>query len=89
MLAFLQIRIMRHMKKNPITIPNNGVRKVNATIIKMPFDTNAEEPNANQTGPMSPPINACDDEIGSPSLVHIQIHEVAPINALNTTYGSM
>ena len=58
LLAFLQIRIMRHMKKNPITIPNNGVRKVNATIINMPFDTNADEPKANQTGPMSPPIRA-------------------------------
>jgi hypothetical protein len=77
------------MKKNPTIIPNIGVRMVNATIIKMPFDTNADEPNANHTGPMIPPSKACDEEIGNPSFVQIHIHEVAPVRAQNTTYGSM
>lgn len=58
LLAFLKIRIIRHMKKNPAIIPNNGVRMVNATIIKMPFDTKADEPKANHTGPMIPPTRA-------------------------------
>mgnify|MGYP007037226115 CR=1 FL=1 len=43
LLAFLNMRIIRHMKKNPRIIPRIGVRMVNATIIKMPFDTNADE----------------------------------------------
>ena len=36
---------------------------------------------------MMPPINACDDDIGSPNQVQIPIHEVAPTKAQNTTYG--
>ncbi len=73
------------MKKNPTIIPNIGVSMVNATIIKMPFDTKADEPKANHTGPMIPPTRACDEEIGRPSLVQIHIQAVAPIKAQNTT----
>lgn len=52
-----------------------------------PSNTNADEPKLNKTGPMMPPIKACDDDIGRPSHVQIPIHDVAPIKAQNTTYG--
>ena len=52
-----------------------------------PSNTNAEEPKLNKTGPMMPPIKACDDDIGSPNHVQMPIHDVAPIKAQNTTYG--
>lgn len=85
LLAFLKIRIIKHMKKNPRMVPNNGVSIMKAKMTSMPFDTSAADPKVNHTGPMRPPMSACDDDIGNPSLVHIHIQEVAPVKAQNTT----
>jgi hypothetical protein len=89
LLEFLKTRIIRHMKKKPKTAPITGVNIMKAKMTSIPFETKAPEPKANQTGPMSPPIKACDDDIGNPNFVHIHIHEAAPVKAQNTTYGSM
>ena len=68
-------------------MPIIGVRIVNAIIIRMPLLIRADEPNVNRTGPIIPPTRACDDDIGSPIHVHIQIHKDAPASAQKTTYG--
>jgi hypothetical protein len=73
------------MKKKPKTVPINGVNIMKAKMTSMPLDTKAPEPKANHTGPMSPPIKACDEDIGNPNLVQIQIHDAAPVKAHKTT----
>ena len=81
--------MMRHCMKKPNTIPITGVNIMNNNTKKTPSNTSADVPWLNSTGPMMPPINACDDDIGRPNQVHIPIHKAAPTKALNTTYGFM
>ncbi|MPN39084.1 hypothetical protein SDC9_186610 [bioreactor metagenome] len=65
----------------PNIAPINGERTIKRPILSIPVEINAPEPCVNQTGPISPPINAWDTLIGIPNFVQVYTQITDPHKA--------
>ena len=73
--------------KNPNSIPIRGDNTMKKAIFRIPVAKIESLPKTNQTGPIKPPINACETLIGNPKCVQKYTHNTAPINADKIRYG--
>jgi hypothetical protein len=66
-------------------IPSSGDTTMKMTVFSRlaPFTT--LQPALATPAPITPPISACDDEVGSPSHQVVRFHAIAPTSPANTT----
>ena len=64
--------------------PMSGEMKMKSTVLPTPEATREEKPAFATAAPMSPPINACDEDEGRPKNHVMAFQLIAPTSAPNT-----
>src|SRR5262245_44155455 len=79
---------------SPVIMPITGARTMNSTVLPMPHHCSELTPAWTNPAPTSPPIRACEEEVGKPQYQVMMSHahaaiSVAAMTRLLTMPGSM
>ncbi len=77
------------MKRKPKTNPMIGEMTMNSATTATVESFTAATPAAEIPAPVSPPIRACDEEVGRPAYQVIRFQPIAPISAESTMNGTI
>ena len=75
-------------KTRPSRRPSRGEINKKQTVIRIPFHTSEEMPTLTRAAPISPPISAWEELVGSPTYHVIRSHRQALIRVANIIWES-
>jgi hypothetical protein len=70
---------------NASAIPSSGDTTMNTTVFSKLEPSTTPQPALATPAPITPPISACDDEVGRPSHQVVRFQAIAPTRPANTT----
>ena len=81
----LHTHIRPSISPNAKTIPSSGDTTMKMTVFSRLAPLTTLQPALAMPAPTTPPISACDDEVGSPSHQVVRFQAIAPTRPANTT----